>query len=240
MVTNPDHIQTVFRSSKQLHSTPAIVFALRNLLNTPACAIAWYEADNSGLAKTPLKGSTTDHVDRIHFHQAHAAQRFLSNQHLWSLSRRYIRNLEEDLKSSIVLSPSQEWIEFPDLYHFLQMNVTRAMIRALMGPALLETSPTFIEDFWAFDSNVPKLLRALPRRMLPEAYQARDRLLENIKAWHANAHAHADCTKTGDEDPEWDYYFGSKLVRARQDYALKSHFMNADVRASEDLGLLMA
>ncbi|KAK8118012.1 cytochrome P450 monooxygenase [Apiospora kogelbergensis] len=40
--------------------------------------------------------------------------------------------------------------------------------------------------------------------------------------------------------PSGEPYFGSKLVRARQEYALKAHFMNADARASEDLGLLMA
>lgn len=240
IVTNPEHIQTIFRSSKQLHSKVAVTFALKNLLKTPSSAISWYEADNSGIGNTPLKGSTTEHAHRIHFHQARTSQKFLSNQHLWKLSSRYLQILEEYLETIIKGTPSEQWVEFPDLYHFLQVHVTRAMIHSLMGSHLLETSSTFIEDFWTFDSHVPRLLRAFPRWMIPKAYQARDRLLETIKTWHAHAHAHADCTKLGDDDPEWEPYFGSKLVRARQEYALKAHFMNADARASEDLGLLMA
>ena len=54
------------------------------------------------------------------------------------------------------------------------------------------------------------------------------------------AHEHSNCTKISVNDPEWELYFGSKLVRARQEYSAGLEPMNADALAAEDLGLLFA
>ncbi|KAI8954547.1 cytochrome P450 [Xylaria longipes] len=239
IVSNPAHIATIFRSSKQLTSKTAALFSLKYLLNTPPSSISFYDADNSGMATTPARGSTVEHVNRIHFHQARTAQRFLSSQHLLSLSQRYADTLNRNLQG-LDKCHNGNWVEYNDLYHFLQVQVARAAIETLMGSKILEMNPDLIEDFWRFDTNVPNFLRCFPRWMIPSAYRARERLIANIKQWHAYAHANTDCSKVEDDDPEWEPYFGSKLIRARQSYSVKMKPMNADARASEDLGLLMA
>ncbi|OTA63679.1 cytochrome P450 [Hypoxylon sp. EC38] len=239
IIANPSHIQTVFRSSKQLTSKPAVLLSLKYLLTSPASAISFYAADNSGIASVPRKGSNIEHHNRIHFHQAHTVQEFLSGKHLAHLGERYLNTLQRNL-SSLFTTRSSDWVEYPDMYQFIQTQATRAAVETIMGSKLLEMSPTLIEDFWEFDSAVPWFLRGFPRWLMPSPYKARERLHDSIKKWHAYAHAHSDCSKTGNDDPEWEPYFGSKLIRARQDYMLKMKPMNADARASEDVGLMMA
>ncbi|KAK0630533.1 cytochrome P450 [Bombardia bombarda] len=241
IVSNPAHISAIFRSSKQLTSKPATLFALQYLLGVSTDVLPFYAADNSGMASTPAKGSTVEHVDRIDFHQARTAQKFLSSQHLAHLSTRYLETLERYLNSlDVGGSTPGEWVEYADLFHFLQTNVAPAVIETMMGSKLLEMSPNLIRDFWAFDSNLPKLMRCFPRWLIPAAFRARDGLKDSIKAWHAYGNAQSDCSKIESEDPEWEPYLGSKLVRARQNYSLKMAAMNDDSRAAEDLGLMMA
>ncbi|KAI1089123.1 cytochrome P450 [Rostrohypoxylon terebratum] len=239
IIANPSYIQTVFKSSKQLTSKPAVLLSLKYLLNSPASSISFYAADNSGIASVPRKGSNIEHHNRIHFHQAHTVQEFLSGQHLTHLGNRYLDTLQRNL-SSLFSTGSSDWIEYPDLYHFLQTHAMRSAVETVMGSKIFEMSPTLIDDFWEFDGSVPRLLRGFPRWLMPGPYKARDRLHDAIKKWHAYAHAHSDCSKTSNEDPEWEPYFGSKLIRARQNYLLKMEPINADARASEDVGLMMA
>ncbi|KAI1455294.1 cytochrome P450 [Annulohypoxylon moriforme] len=239
IVSNPSHIQTVFRSSKYLTSKPSLIFALKYLIGTPSEIIKSYAKDDSGMAARPNKGSTIKHADRIQFHQAQTARRFLSGQHLVQIAERYVATFLRNLRGLPAIN-TDEWVEFPDLYHFLQMEIARASIETIMGSEILKMNPTLIQDFWAFDMSVPQFTRCLPRWLMPSAYRARDRLLKNIKEWHAHARANVDYTKTNDDDPEWEPYFGSKLIRARQEYSLNTSFMNADSCASEDLGLMMA
>lgn len=133
-----------------------------------------------------------------------------------------------------------EWLEHPDLYSFLQQHVSRSAIETLMGSKILELNPEIVEDFWTFDKNVPLFIRCLPRWLVPGPYRSRNRLLASIKKWHAYAHENYDSGEHGVQDLEWEPYFGSRLVRARQEYSLRMKPMVADARASEDLGLMFA
>lgn len=222
-------------------SKPAAIFSLKNLLNAPAAAIRFYEADDSGMGAHPRKGSKTRQEDRMHFHQAHTAQKYLAGQHLSFLSEKYCNVLDRNL-GALPSIKSGEWTSVPDLYGFLQQHVFRSAVETLMGSKILELNPNLTEDFWTFDRNVLFFLRCLPRWLIPNAYRARDRLLAGIKKWHAYAHRFSDCSKLGSDDTEWDQYFGTKLIRARQDYPhpIGMQTMSADVRASEDMGLMFA
>lgn len=241
VITNPEHIRAIFRSSKHLTSKPAAIFSLKNLLNAPPAAIRFYEADDSGMGVYPRKGSKTRQEDRMHFHQAHTAQKYLAGQHLSFISEKYCNILERNLGGLQSIN-TDEWTAVPDLYGFLQQHVFRSAVETLMGSKILELNPNLNEDFWTFDRGVLFFLRCLPRWLIPKAYRARDRLLAGIKKWHAYAQGHSDCSKLGPDDPEWDQYFGTKLIRARQDYPhpVGMQPMSADVRASEDMGLMFA
>ena len=131
-----------------------------------------------------------------------------------------------------------DWVEYPDLYRFLQLTVTRSSIETVFGSRLLELNPSFVEDFWDFEFNAPGFLHAIPRWLMPRAYRVRDRLINSFVKWHASANSHFDCSKNGPDDLEWEPNFGSKLIRTRQDGLLRMGPMDAEARASEDLGLM--
>jgi hypothetical protein len=87
------------------------------------------------MAANPRRESTTAQGDRIHYWQAITAQRFLTGHHLLHISERYLITLRRNLEA---LNVKQDWVELPDLYRFLQMNVTRSAIETTfsLSPAL--------------------------------------------------------------------------------------------------------
>ncbi|MCJ1463451.1 hypothetical protein MMC07_002058 [Pseudocyphellaria aurata] len=214
-----------------------VLLALENIFGTPPDVIPFYAADDSGVNVVPLPGSTVKAEHRLNYLQVRAAHKHLSGPGLGHMTERFLMTLRRRIDKSQIGS---EWIEMPDLYRFLQIEVFHAAVEAMCGSYLLSQYPTFVEDFWEFDRSVPTLFKALPRWMTPKPYKVRDRLLKAVKRWHKMAHENSDCTKIGADDAEWDPYFGSKLIRARQDYSLGMDFMNADARAAEDLGLIFA
>ena len=75
--------------------------------------------------------------------------------------------------------------------------------------------------------------------MVPKAYGRRDKLLGNIKEWHATARAtfEESCIAAdGDHDP----YRGSEFIRSRQLMFAGFDGFDADACASSDLGFLWA
>ena len=133
-----------------------------------------------------------------------------------------------------------EWVELPDLWLFIQNLVFPASTETLCGSFILSLNPNLTQEFWAFDQTVPALVKGFPRWSVPGAYKARDKMLSNIKRWHQFANEHSDVFKTGSDQPDWDPYFGSKFVKTRQKFLTEIEIMDADGRASEDLGLLFA
>lgn len=239
LVSAADHYTTLFnnKASRSMGTKAGVLLALKNLFGTPTHVIPFYVADNSGVNAVPLPGSNVRTEHRVTYHQTRAATKHLSGSGLVQMTERFLKVLERRVHESSIDS---EWTDLPDLYRFLQSEVFRAAVEAMCGSYLLPQSPTFVEDFWEFVTYVPWLSTGLPRWIFPKPYQVRDRLHNAIRNWHRLAHKHSDCTKTGADDPEWEPYFGSKLMRARQEYSMGMDFMNADALAAEDLGLIFA
>ncbi len=237
VISSPEQIATIFKSSRGLTTKPSAILALKRLLGAPDRAIPLYAADDSGAGVEPRPGSKTRPEHRIHYFQAKAAHKHLSGQGLVAMSERYMAIWKQNMDAQRI---QDEWTELPDLYAFLRVEVFRAAVEAMCGSYLLAAHPNFIEDFWRWDSYVPMLLRGFPRWLYPEAYRTRDRLLANIKDWHRAGREHCDHTKLGPDDPDWDPYYGSKLVRARAAYSDQMDAMDDDAQASEDLGLIFA
>jgi hypothetical protein len=204
---------------------------------TPASVIPYYAADDSGMGAKIRKGSTVKQENRMHFWAAHAAQTHLSGHSLLSISERYIATLNRNLDA---LEIGEDWFEIPDLLGFLQKEVTKSTIEAIMGSEILRLNPNLVADFWEFDYHVPNFIRGLPRWLVPGAFSVRERLLASIKKWHSFALQNSDCSKINPGDPEWDPYLGTKLVKSRLYHAINNKHTNADSRASEDVGLILA
>ena len=133
-----------------------------------------------------------------------------------------------------------EWTELSDFWYFVQTLIFPASTETLFGSFFLSLNPTLTEDFWEFDRSVPTLLKGLPCWLSPRAYKARDKMLRAVKKWHTFAIEYSDFSRTEPDDPDWDPYFGTKYIKARQKFLHEVEVMNTDGRASEDLGLLFA
>lgn len=211
---------------------------MKNVFGTPDHVVPLYSGDDSGQLLKPMPGSQVRPENRIRFFHTKASHQHLAGMNGIRLGERFMDILSRKLSTSTDIGT--EWVELPDLWGFIQNLVFPVGTEALCGSFLLSHNPTLTEDFWAFDRSIPILLKGIPRWLHPGAYKSRDKMLNTIKKWHAFANEHSDLSKTGPNDPEWDPYLGSKFVKARQRFLQEIEVMDADGRASEDLGLLFA
>lgn len=183
----------------------------------------------------PRKESKTAPENRINYLITLNLKRYLSSDYLEDLDQRYMATLLRHLDTFNV---KDEWVEFPDLHAFVQQAAIRPSVESLVGSEFFKLNPNFVEDLFTFQQYIPDFLHLLPRWLMPRAYRVRKRLLQSVKQWHQYAHEHYDCSRLGPDDPNWEPYFGSKLIRARENYSLSMKEMSADARATEDLGLI--
>lgn len=80
--------------------------------------------------------------------------------------------------------------------------------------------------------------KGYPRWLAPLAYLNRSKLLRSVKDWHSFARDNFQDSYI--ESDGHDPYYGSALIRARQDFLSQIDSFNADALASQDLGLLWA
>ncbi|OQE26989.1 hypothetical protein PENFLA_c006G09514 [Penicillium flavigenum] len=229
MIVNPNHIRTILRSSKTLTNRPMMAFVMEKWFSTPKEYLRFYAAHDPS-ASTP--GGMVEHM---HDFQVKVSLKYLSGKHLLEMSERYIAILKRRLVK-LEIQPDS-WVEISNFYTWLQDQVTPSIIEAMMGSRILEIYPGIVEDFWKFEHQVANYSRGLPCWMIPSAYKTRERLLANIKAWNRLANCESDYTQHGGEGPEWDEFFGTKFIKAREDY-LREYGMNEDAIASEHLGLI--
>ena len=238
LLGDPNHINLFFKPTPEISSSTILPHVVKNILGMPDHIIPLYSGDNSGQLLKPMPGSHVRPENRIRFLHTKATHQHLTGVNGTRLGARFMKVLDRNISNDI--SIGNEWVELSDLWPFIQNLVFSAATETMCGSFLLSLNPTLTKDFWAFDQKVPLLMKGLPRWLVPGAYNRRDKVLSSIKRWHAFANEHSDVSKTGPNDPEWDPYFGTKLVKARQKFLQEIEIMDADGRASEDLGLLFA
>lgn len=237
MVAKADHVAAFFKASKDLSPKFGVLLSLENIFGTPSDVIPYYKMDNSGTCPVPNVGSNVKPEYRLNYLQVQAAHKHLNGHGLAQMTGHFMKVLHRQMEQRQI---GQDWIDMPDLFAFLQHEVFRASVESLTGKYLLSRNPGFVDDFWEFDRSVPTLIKGLPQWLNPRPYEIRQRLLDAVKDWHTTARQYSDSAKVGVDDPEWDPYWGSKLMRAREEYSKPIHFMNEDALAAEDLGLIFA
>ena len=238
LISDPGQFEQILKSSTKALTTKAnILMALENMFGTPAHVIPAYVNDDSGPGLNPHPGSNVKPNNRIFYYQHRTAQRFLGKQAINSMTEQFMTRLGQQLAHHNI---THEWTDLPDFYQFFRRRAFCASIEAMYGSQLLALNPTFVDDFWEWDTHAGTLVKGIPRWLAPSAYTARDRLLKAMKKWAKFAHEHSDCTKTETTDPEWEPYWGSKFIKARQVYTSGVELMDADGCASEDLALAFA
>lgn len=234
---DPDHVKILFKPTPASLRPMGPELAMKTIFGTPDIILPLY-SDDSGPLVRPIAGSRVLPENRMSYHHTKAAHDFLTGTNAMRLGEHYMEILSRIISDDT--SIGVEWVELSDLRLFIENLVFPASTETFCGSSILSLNPTLTEDFWAFDRNMPTLLKGAPRWLYPGAYKSRDKMLKMIKKWHAFAKNYSDFSKTGLNDPEWDPYFGSKYIKARQNFLHKIEVMNADGRASEDLGFLLA
>ena len=125
-----------------------------------------------------------------------------------------------------------------DSSSFLQNLVFPTATESIFGSELLSLNSNLAEDFWSFERNIPALLKQALRWLATRAHRSPDKILGIIKSWHAYANQRTDFSKIGPKYSEWEPFLRTKFIKERQRFMHEIDIMDADGRASEDLGLL--
>ena len=204
------------------------------MFKTPKGALEFYKSDNSGISLQPHPNSNIMPEHRIYYHTHKATVDFLSGTQLKSLASCFQANLRKRIDDSHI---GYDWIDMPDLFSFLQSEILYAALESFCGPHMLSLNPTFVEDFWNFDRGMIHLLKRYPRWLIPQSWSLREKCLDAVKKWHTFAKEHGDETMEYPDNAQ-DPVYGTKLMRARQEYFSKMSPMTTDAIASADLGII--
>ncbi|KAI0188149.1 Pfs, NACHT and ankyrin domain protein [Xylaria flabelliformis] len=229
--------ETVSRIWKQgsLASPIAIYqYVFKYFFGMSQSQIAVYRADDSGPCRKPHANSKVADDDRIDYMTLESFHQAFSGPALVPTTRRFMDALVSRVEE---LQITDDWMEIPDLLDFFHHHIGASLIESIFGPTLLRLNPTFIDDMWAFDDNIPWLARAVPSWIMPGPYRIRERLVGQFKRWYAYAreHFHESCIY---DDRDGDPYWGSNLTRTRQNFLPKVKNHDDDMLARTDMGLV--
>ena len=227
----------VFKAGRALTSSTGVKLAMENLFGTPEHVMPLYRKDNSGSLGKPLPGSNIEPKNRIFHLQHRVAQKYLSGNSLNLMTERFVTVFSGRLAEKNI---GDDWVEFPNLYKFLQNELFISTVTALYGEKIWTANPTLVDDFWDLDSHSATLFKGYPRWMAPAAYGAQKRTLDCIKRWHALARANSSINTISEDDPEWEPYWGAKFMKARQQYMGEVDLLDDTGKAAEDVGLMFA
>ncbi|TGO52383.1 hypothetical protein BCON_0142g00090 [Botryotinia convoluta] len=238
-VQGTENIAALWKKSDTMTGTPLHLFCLKYIFGMPRKALDMYAKDDSGLVAQPPTNSSVAPNNRVDYRTHVGMLRFTKGAGLSNFCDRLVTGLCQRLAA---FSVDEEWIELPDFMAFFDQNFGSALVESICGPSLTRLSPEFAKNFSRYDMEIPGLMKGLPRWLIPDAYEARDKLLASIKQWHAFARDHfkeASISPDGDADPYW----GSLFIRERQAeggiFATTDNF-GEDARAACDLGFIWA
>lgn len=233
-VTGPDNIAVIFKS-KVLDARAVTCFSLKNFFDTPDSAMKIYFADSTGINPQPQGSDSILPKDRYYYLTRKTTVGFFNGPGLKHFGNRFGALLTRKIGQ---LDLGTDWTEHEDLYAFVQKLLIDPAIEALCGPVLLEQSPNFVKDFWQFDIDMYYFFKGYPRFLAPRAWRNRTRVLRSLKNWHAFARDNFDDSCI--ESDGHDRFYGSPLMRSRQEYLPKIDSLDDDALASQDLGLIWA
>ncbi|KAL8707942.1 MAG: hypothetical protein Q9220_007085 [cf. Caloplaca sp. 1 TL-2023] len=235
-VTGADNLKLVWKNSQWLTAKAGHMIGLSTILGTPAKSLEFYKADNSGIGKTPIPHSHVAPEHRV-WHLTHQPiTDCLSGQNLDAFTESFQAALSQRIEDSSI---GDEWVEMPDLYHFIYTEVIHVQLELLCGSFFLEQNPNFAEDFKRFNEAMAYLKKGLPGWMTPQSVKARNVCLDSVKKWHKALIEH-DPDRLVDTGERQHPRFGNEIMRSRRLIMAKMDAMDEETAASADLGMLWA
>ncbi|KAK7987375.1 hypothetical protein PG989_007690 [Apiospora arundinis] len=226
-------IARIWKQSTLSSPISMFVYVLKYFFGLPEAVVSVYRADNSGPLPKPYAESEVLAQDRIDYITHYGFLRALSGPGLPPTTKRYMHVLSARLDDKRF---SEQWTEMEDISAFFKDVVGSSLIECLFGPTMLQLNPRFMQDLWGFDMSVPWLARAVPSFLKPSAYKPRESCVDQLKRWYIYAREHFDSSSI-DDDGDGDPFWGSNLMRYRQENLLKVKNHDDDALARMDLGL---
>ncbi|KAL8846387.1 MAG: hypothetical protein Q9221_008529, partial [Calogaya cf. arnoldii] len=233
-VTGANNVARLWRC-KDLDATAVTSFSLKQFFLTPEQSMKVYLGDDSGISPQPHPLSNIPEKNRYYYRNRKAIVGFFNGPGLTSTGNRFSNLLVNEIR---LLEVSDDWSNETDLHNFVLRVLIGPAVEAMCGPVLLDENPNFGNDFWKMDHDILYFFKAYPKWLAPSAFRNRVKLLNGVKHWHTFARDHFDATCT--ESDGHDRFYGSPLMRSRQQYLTKIDGLDADAIASQDLGLLWA
>ena len=228
----PENIAVLWKKySTGFTTTDLPCFVLQSVFKMPKKALKVYRQDKSGIAHKPATNiSPHNRIEYLSFQNFHKC---LNGERLGLMFGRWSSLFADEVPS---LNIQSEWKSVPDIVDFFLYPSTAALNRALTGPLLDCINPTFQQDFIDFIPHCTAMMTGLPKWCMPKAYALQNKLVSNVKQWHAIARARF---QESDVDSEgFDPWFGSQLMRERQNFLPNIDDWDADAVASADIALL--
>uniref|UniRef100_A0A8H7NE76 Cytochrome P450 n=1 Tax=Bionectria ochroleuca TaxID=29856 RepID=A0A8H7NE76_BIOOC len=232
-------ILELFKASRHLTTHSLNVMTLRDAFGVPIPDVKLYIGDKSGITAKPAAGfEGADPAHRFHFIEHRDLQTLLSGSSLNVMTNNFIRLYKKIIETDARFAKG-DWVEIDNLYTWMRDDIAHAALESFCGEKFLELSPTFMEDFWAFDHVLPKLFKRLPRWLIPSCYEARDKAFASVLRFHNYTRENLSMTDEETLAKEWTPEFGSKLITARQKLLQTTGF-SPEGAAALDLGLIWA
>lgn len=235
IISGPESIQEVFREPR-LHNKAYKALSVHNMFKMPKDTLAFWMDDSSGHHSQPYPESNIPPHLRIDYLVHSSVTRFLTGDGLKPFARRFVLNVAERL--SMKRAINQDWTDIPDLFEFLQAELTPAAVEAMWGRQFFKINPDFVADLWKFSKELPVLAKGYPRWLAPRQYKTRDACFASIRRWHQAVWTHLNDPITSRGD--WNEDYGADIVKFRLEAWAKMPRMGADGMATEDLGMIWA
>lgn len=197
--------------------------------------VARFARDKSGVAKAPAPGSEgTPPTERLwlQLHQLHYD--FLGRHYyLNAINEAFLRSFRQTIEKK----PLTGTWESASIIDICRRDVTKSAIAALIGDSLFEIHPDFLDTFWAYDSHIFKFSLGLPRWMIKESYQTRDRFWGMLNDYLDSAEKQFDWDGP-DAEAAWEPLFGARVSREFLKWGKDRKFISSSP-AARFLGLLL-
>lgn len=164
--------------------------------------------------------------------------RYLAGRSAVQLSRRFESNLKDRMHAHRALTVPNGII-MDDFLDFFVEDVTGSLVDSLCGKGLLKRHPDFLPAFWTFCDNLPTYMKGTPKFLAPQAYKAKQKVVEAVRDWQLWASEHFDPTSTPLNEDGDDPFWGSKFFRERFSiFVYDMGFEPKDI-SSMELGFLL-
>ncbi|KAM7202704.1 Cytochrome P450 [Rhypophila sp. PSN 637] len=241
LIQGPRNVAELFHDARTTVSR-AYALMLHHGFGMGHAAAKAYANDTSGARLKPIPGSSAGRPeDRIILITHENLVSGLLKDGLEPITQRFQKYFAETLQSLDIHTRDREWIEGPDLVFFFEQHLGASLIRTLFGDHLLSQNPDFLPSLWEYDKRIELLASRVPRFLAPRVYRLRDKLLQWVKNWHADAVAHTkshrhDAENHSYSDPSW----GTKMMRERYQGLFRATGQDKDSVASADLAVIWA